>query len=111
MIRAALSAGMLTTTLLPETLTDCGLGLNDPLALTPEPAILMAVDESDGAVRTYSVAEVAAEARVMVTVIADVPLLFTITFFPIPQALVLELPEIAAEWSDPAPASFQRSSP
>jgi hypothetical protein len=49
---AALSDGTLTTTLLPDTLTDCGAGLNAPVTLTPEPAIVIAVEVSEGAVRT-----------------------------------------------------------
>ena len=51
---AALSAGTLIATLLPEMGIDLGDGLNPPLALTLEPAIVIAVDVSDEAVRVYS---------------------------------------------------------
>ena len=51
---AALPAGTPITALLPVTLIDTGDGLNAPLALIPEPAIVISVDVSDGAVRIYS---------------------------------------------------------
>src|SRR5205807_540091 len=67
---AALSAGTLITTVEPVTRTRCGAGWNDPRTLTAEPAIVMALDASDGAVMTYSPAWCAGAGNVMVAVIA-----------------------------------------
>src|SRR5215472_8288289 len=102
---------MLTTTLVPVTLTDFGDGVNFPLALTPEPAMVIAVEESDDAVRTYSLALIADAGRVIVAAIDEVLLLFTTTLLPMPHAVMLDPPETDAACNDPVPASSQSNSP
>jgi hypothetical protein len=52
--------------------------------LTEEPAMVIAVESRDGAVRTYSSALLAGAARLTETRMADVPVLLTNTFVPMP---------------------------
>src|SRR5947209_9256479 len=79
---AALSAGTVTVTFREPTGTGVGAGLNAPLALTGEPAIVTALADSDGAVSTYSLAVLAVPARLIVALIAALPSLLTNTLFP-----------------------------